>query len=229
MSPLKGILETWEPSLRKEVDLGELFSRNNIAHKWKATYRITVLRELVFWRMTDLLKQIIVLGDQQLLLGARILLRSMLETIAVLVYLNIKMKAVRERSLNFDEFQKMTTALMLGSRNDTTGFQSINIVTIITKHCERKYKGIAAIYEDLSESAHPNYEGICGGYSYIDEKEYITYFKNRWEEKYSSSFVNMALVVLGIFENEYNIHFIEEFEKLEAWLVENDEQLEKYK
>lgn len=229
MNRLKEILEIWEQSLRKEVDLGALYSRNKIAHKWKATYRITVLRELVFWRVTDLLRQIIVLADQQLLLGARILLRSMLETIAILVYLNIKMQTVREGSLNYDEFQKLTTALMLGSRNDSTGFQSINIVTIITKHCERKYNGIAATYEDLSESAHPNYEGICSGYSYIDEKEYVTHFKNRWEEKYSANFIKTVLGVLRIFEDEYNARFIEEFEKLEIWIVENDEHLEQYK
>ncbi len=220
------ILDAWEPTHRKSVDLGELFSRDPVAHKWKCTYRVTVLRELVFWRANDTLRQMVFLASNNHILGARILLRSALETIATLVYLNIKMQALMDRKITIDEFGEITSQLMLGSKNDSTQLSSINIVTIITKHCERKYEGIAKIYGDLSESAHPNYDGVCSGYSYIDEREYVTHFKNRWVEKYGNSLEKQTFPVLKIFEDEYNDVFLETFENLERWLVSNDEELE---
>ena len=213
------ILDAWEPTHRKSVDLGELFSRDPIAHKWKCTYRVTVLRELVFWRTNDTLRQMVILTSNGHILGARILLRSALETIAMLVYLNIKMQALMERKITLDEFREITSQLMLGSKNESTQFSSINIVTIITKHCERRYEGIAEIYADLSESAHPNYDGVCSGYSYIDETAYVTHFENRWMEKYGDSIEEQALPILRIFENEYNDVFVDTFENLERYMA----------
>lgn len=226
MKLVRKILEAWNETHRKTVDLGELFSRNNIAHKWKATYRVTVLRELVFWRSVDLFRQMTLLVENGHLLGGRILLRSALETISILFYLNIKMRSVTDGTISLNEFSETTTKLMLGSKNNSTDHQAINVVTIITKHCERKYEGIAEIYADLSESAHPNYDGMCSGYSYINEKEYTTHFENRWGKKYSGSIENQAIAILRILEEEYNNVFIQEFENLEKWLVENDGHLE---
>lgn len=225
MKLINRILDAWEPTHRKSVDLGELFSRDPVAHKWKCTYRVTVLRELVFWRTNDTLRQMVFLFTNGHMLGARILLRSALETIAILVYLNIKMQALMDREITIDDFSELTSQLMLGSKNQSTLLSSINVVTIITKHCERKYGGIAKIYGDLSESAHPNYEGMCSGYSYIDEKEYVTHFENRWVEKYGDSLEALTVPVLKIFEDEYNDVFVETFEYLESWLVSNDEEL----
>lgn len=44
MNNVDKIVDVWEKSLVESIDLGGLFSRDPIAHKWKATYRITVLR-----------------------------------------------------------------------------------------------------------------------------------------------------------------------------------------
>lgn len=225
MEYITKILDEWEPVLKKEVNLGGLFTRDPVAHKWKVTYRVVVLRELVFWRSIDLLRQMVLLAENNHILGARILLRSSLETIAVLVYLNVKMQDVVEGKIPFHEFCEKVLKLMLGSKDKSTSISSINVVTIVTKHCERKYPGIAKIYADLSESAHPNYEGICNGYSKVDERDYSTHFGNRWSEIYGDNLETSIFPILKILEDEFNDVFVSAFNALEEWLVLNDERL----
>ncbi|WP_132972485.1 hypothetical protein [Thiogranum longum] len=227
MENVAKVLEVWNSYLCKKIDLGGLISRNPAAHKWKATYRSIVLRELTFWRVTDLLNQMVVLSNTGHILGARILLRSTIETLGILIYLNQKMKAVLEGKEEFNAFSDMTSQLMLGSKNKTTKLNAINVThTILEKWCEKKYPGIFEIYADLCESAHPNYEGVCFGYSFVNEKEYETVFENRWAELYASNLGELTLEFMRVFEEEYNNVWPAEYEKLEKWLVENDQNLE---
>ncbi len=227
MEHVAKVLDVWNSSLCKKIDLGGLISRNPTAHKWKATYRSIVLRELTFWRVTDLLNQMVALSNAGHVLGARILLRSTIETLGILIYLNQKTKAVLEGKEEFNAFSDMTSQLMLGSKNKTTKLKAINVThTILEKWCEKKYPGMFAIYADLCESAHPNYEGVCFGYSFVNEKEYETVFENRWAELYANNLGELTLEFMRVFEEEYNNVWPAEYEKLEKWLVENDQKLE---
>jgi len=227
MENVAKVLDVWNSSLCKKIELGGLYSRNSTAHKWKATYRSIVLRELTFWRVTDLLNQMVALANAGHVLGARILLRSTIETLGILIYLNQKTKAVLEGNEAFNAFSRTTSQLMLGSKNKTTKIDAINVThTILEKWCEKKYPGMFAIYADLCESAHPNYEGVCFGYSYVNEKEYETIFENRWAELYADRLEELTLEFMRVFEEEYNNVWPVEFEKLEKWLVENDHKLE---
>jgi hypothetical protein len=218
-------LSEWRDNLCHRIDLAALISRNPTAHKWKATYRSIVLRELVCWRHHDLLIQAISLAKQGHILGAVVLLRSAIETLAVLIYLNQKTEAVLEGRESFFNFARLTAQLMLGSKNESTQHESINILTILKK-CDTKYPGLRKIYAVLSESAHPNYDGVCSGYSEIDEKEFTTTFLNRWNQKYQLKLPAGIELCLVTFEREYNNVWPENFEKLELWLTDNDLQLE---
>jgi hypothetical protein len=230
MENVAKVVAVWKSSLCEKIELGGLFSRTPIAHKWKATYRSIVIRELTFWRVTDLLNQMVLLFDAGHLLGARILLRSTIETLGILIYLNQKTEAVLDGEETFNSFSKITSQLMLGSKNETTKIDAINVThTILEKWCEKKYPGIFKIYMDLCESAHPNYEGVCRGYSYIDEEEYTTIFKNRWAELYGGNLGELTLEFMRVFEEEYNNVWPRQFEKLEKWLEENDAKLESEK
>jgi hypothetical protein len=120
-------------SLLPSFDIGGLFSRNDTAHKWKATFRSLLLREAVFWRLEDLLQQSYALHKMQHSLGALILLRSALETLATLIYLNQLTASVLDGSLNFHTFSEKTAVLLLGSRNKSTDYSSINIQTVLQK------------------------------------------------------------------------------------------------
>lgn len=215
----------WQNSLCPHIELAALISRNPTAHKWKATYRSIVLRELVCWRHHDLLTQAVSLANLGHMLGAIVLLRGAIETLAILIYLNQKTDAVLEGRESFFDFARLTTRLMLGSKNKSTQHESINILTILEK-CDKKYPGLLKIYAELSESVHPNYDGVCSGYSEIDEKEFITTFANRWNQKYQLRLPAGIELCLVAFEREYNNVWPEKFEKLEAWLMDNDAQLE---
>lgn len=222
---LDELIAGWRMSLCPHIELAALISRNKTTHKWKATYRSIVLRELVCWRFTDLLAQAAHLIRSQHILGARILIRSAIETLAILIYLNQRTEAVLKGATSFFDLANLTNRLMLGSRNATTRHEAINILSVLAK-CEKRYPGIVKVYGDLSESAHPNYDGVTVGYSEINEKEYTSEFKNRWAERSGQSELELLEICVRTFEKEYNDVWSDLFEKLERWLVANDATLE---
>lgn len=225
MNVVEQTLKNWKNSLPKEVPLAGLISINPTAYKWKALYRSRVLRETVFWRLHDLLTQSYTLHQQGHALGARILLRSGFETLATLIYLNQLKTSVLNGSLSFHVFSDKTSVLLLGSRNKTTKHKSINIVTVLEK-CDVGYPGIIRLYADLSESAHPNHEGMCFGYSSIDFENHITTFSNKFPSMHSGKHQEYMLLCMKIFEHEYNEVSVSEIRKLEAYIETNDAQLE---
>ncbi len=221
-------LASWRNSRCSKIELPALISRNPIAHKWKATYRSIVLRELVHWRLEDLLSQMLVLWKQEHILGALILLRSAIETLAVLIYLNQKTEAILKGDGDFFEYATITSRLMLGSKNKSTNTESINILSVLERS-NKKYPGLVEIYAELSESAHPNYRGVCNGYSRIDEVNYTTKFVNRWNTSYDDKLSSGFKLCMSIFEFEYNDVWPKHFEQLETWLSDNDARLESEK
>jgi hypothetical protein len=162
MNHLESALAEWKRSLCQEVEIGSLFARNPIVHKWKAPARSVMLREALGWRTHDLLTQATVLLKSEHVLGCRILIRSAFESIALLAYLNLQMRKVVEGEMTFYDFSDKTTQMMLGSKDKSTPHESVNIITVIA-HVEKRFAGIKEMYGALSESAHPNYEGTAHG------------------------------------------------------------------
>lgn len=225
MGDIAATLDRWKESLSPQVSLAALFSRNPIAHKWKATLRSVTLRECVFWRVHDLLTQAHLLHREKHTLGSRILIRSALESAATLIHLNQLTVQVLDGILDFHDFDLRTRNLLLGSRNGSTKHTSINIVTVLS-HCERRYKGVSGIYATLSECAHPSYEGICIGYSQVDLERFETNFSNRWSELWADRHDRLVELVAAVFEKEYNDVWPDLFNKLEAWIEAHDAELE---
>lgn len=131
MTDIRTAISGMKASLCREVDVGALISRNNIAHKWKVPWRALLLRESVAWRLLDLVEQSRQLSSASGLLGARVLLRSSFETLAMLVYLNKAMRSVAAGSMDFHGFTGTTSRLLLGSRDKSTSVESINILTVL--------------------------------------------------------------------------------------------------
>lgn len=223
--PVEQGLARLKASLLSRFDVGELLARNPTAHKWKATFRSLLLREAVFWRLHDLLEQSYALHEQTHILGARILLRSAVETLAILVYLNQLTERVVNGGLNFHTFSDKTATLLLGSRNESTRYTSLNINTILSQ-CAKRYDFIGKFYADLSECAHPNHEGLIMGYSKPDRENLIENFSNRWVSLYGNSHEHWMRLVIFMFDQEYNVVWEREFTKLEDWLVAHDAELE---
>ncbi len=225
MNIVEQALADWKNSLPAMIELGGLYSRNPTAQKWKAPFRSLVLRESVFWRLQDLLTQSYALHQIGHELGARILLRSAFETVATLVYLNQLTASVLDGTLNFHAFSEKTSVLLLGSRNGATRHTARSILTVLEK-CDKRYPGLKNLYDDLSESAHPNFEGTCMGYSTVDHDNYVTNFSNRWADLYGDGHVGLMQKCMELFDAEYNEVWKVQMEQLEAWIEANDSMLE---
>jgi hypothetical protein len=225
MDTIEQNLMNWRASLLPCLPIGGLLARNPIAYRWKAPFRCWLVRESAFWRIADLLTQSYALHQQGYTLGARILLRSSFETLAILIYLNQLIQQVIDGDLNFHAFSETTSILALGSRDKSTDLTSLNIVTIIQK-CNKRYPGIETLYGSLSESAHPNYEGMVVGYSVVDHDACETHFSNRWIQLYGGSHPAATELCMTTFRLEYNEVWVDLMSKLESWIIENNEELE---
>lgn len=228
MRPIDKALASWKVSLCERLDLGGLYSRKPTAHKWKAPFRSLTLRETVGWRTQDLLEQSLFLYDHEHLLGARILLRSAFETVAILIHLNQITRGVLAGTCDFHEFSEKTSKLLLGSRDNSTNHKALSIITVLGK-CKTRYPGIEELYAMLSESAHPNFEGTCIGYLSLDKDNLATKFSNRWKSTYAGKHIHFIQLCITTFYYEYNEEWPDAFEKLEDWIEANDELLEKTK
>lgn len=225
MESVQQNLDNWRASLMASIPIGGLLSRNPIAYKWKAPFRCWLLREAAFWRVTDLLTQSYALHQQRHGLGARILLRSGYETLAKLIYLNQNMRLVLNGDLNFHTFCQLTTTLVTGSKNEPGGPVAINVLKMLDK-ADKQYPSLRAMYDSLSESAHPNFEGMVWGYSKVDHNEYETNFSNRWMELYGEQHINSMELCMATFHYEYDDVWTKLMEELESWVVANDAELE---
>jgi hypothetical protein len=225
VSEINQTLLNWKNSLCHKVELASVFARNPTAYKWKAPYRSLILRESVFWRTHDPLTQAQTLFEAGHILGSRILTRSAFETVATLIYLNQSTANVLAGTEDFHDFSIKTSKLLLGSRDKSTKHAAINILNVL-RQCEKKYHGLTDVYNSLSESAHPNFEGTCFGYSRVDHNKHETNFSNNWADMYADRHLLSMKLCIVIFEAEYNDVWTPQIEKLEAWLVANDAALE---
>ena len=129
---------------------------------------------------------------------------------------------------SFHAFSDATSNLLLGSKDGSTPRSSINILTVLEKSDE-KYPGILKAYQMLSESAHPNFQGLCLGYTEIDHGEFVTSFRNRWVEMTGDEQKRLMVLCLDIFENEYQEVWPRLFKEMESWIEKNDSILEETK
>ncbi|WP_439547940.1 hypothetical protein [Falsiroseomonas sp.] len=226
MHPIEINLADWKKCLVPNIPVAGLISRNPIVYKWKAPFRVWMLREVTFWRFHDLASQSFSLHNAGHGLGSRILLRSGLETLSVLIYLNQIIQRVIDGAISFSAFGETTSKLLLGSRDGSTHLAAVNILTVLEK-CEKRYPGIAVMYGRMSESAHPNYEGMMAGYSSTNYSEYETVFANRWMELYGGTHLDALQMCMETFLHEYDEVWPPLIENFERWIEANDQTLER--
>ena len=82
------------------------------------------------------------------------------------------------------------------------------------------------MHQRLSESAHPNYDGVLYGYSSTDPDKYETRFVNNWLQFFGPEQEPGMAFVFAVFEHEYNDVWRQQLEQLEEWLRVNDAALE---
>lgn len=220
MSDIRLALDSWVQNLCGEISIAGVIARDRDAHRSMAPSRSLILRNATAWRAHDLLIQALLLSDAGHLLGARILVRAAIETLAVLSYLNDLMYGVIEGKTAYSDFMEKTKKLALGSKNKSTPLEAVNVLTLIQK-ADKRVPGLLSTFEELSESAHPNHDGLVDGYLTWKDDGFTASFSNKWAEKFQSGFESYALVVAQLYYIEHDIRWIDAFEALERWLREN--------
>ena len=226
MIDIEQTLRNYQKSLCPKIEIGAIYDRSEIAHKWKLTFRLIALREGLSWRLVDILMQAYKIGREGMTVGARILTRSALETVCLLIYMNRRMQSVVENKMSFNDFERLTTRLLLGAKNRKEWPSPINVKRLV-KESEKKYQGIEKIYDNLCETTHPNYDGIWEGYIKLNRKEYEAEFGIYGDERYGNQHEAAIRLGIEVFEEEYNNEWGKWFEALEKWLEDNDNKLEK--
>lgn len=220
------ILDRWRASLREEVPIAGLLSRCPIAYKWKAPFRILMVREALIRRMLALGDGMVLLENHGHHVGARILLRCAVEATALLEYTAQRMDALVKGNIDWEQFNDLTMRFVLGRRDAGAEVIAVQILNAL-RDANRVYEGLVDIHEALSETVHPNYDGVVGSYVRIDREEHIAHFGDFAQERFGRMLVPYAGYVFTAFEDSYNNHWVASIEKLEQWLRDNDDRLQK--
>jgi len=225
LDQISALIADVKGNLCKEINLEDFRASNEIAHKWKVTYRTKVLRELVSWRFCDLMEQIMILEETDHFLSSRILIRSLIETLAMMIYSNQKMENIISTGNGFHEYSRKTEKLLLGSKNNFTSHKAVGVLDVLNK-CNAQYPELIKAYDVLSETVHPNWHTLLGTYAKIDKEESIIYFYNRGAEIFENSQISLILLLLLIFKKEYDTRWVKNFREFEKWVETNDNKLE---
>ncbi len=112
----------------------------------------------------------------------------------------------------------------MGSKNGGHS-EAVSILTTL-KVANRRYGALELIHKKLSESVHPNYDGVVYAYSRGIPSDMETRFGNYWQENFGHEQDHALGYVFPVFADAYNNHWIDAMERLEQWLRNNNERLE---
>lgn len=183
-------------SLPKELYAGS-FTLNS-----KLPYKACSFREVLIHRVSDLADASIELLVAGNLVPAFVMVRSVVETTAMMYWLHEKSKGFLERRDEnaFDEFLMKG---MLGSKDGTTGHSSYNILTAVD-HLDKEFDGIRGMYERLCEFTHPNWSGVMGAYSVIEKEKFLLHLGKQHRKPPLAFGLAPLIASLAIFRDYYN-------------------------
>lgn len=179
----------------------ELYAGSFTLHS-KLPYKACSFREVLIHRVSDLADasiELLVVGN---LVPAFVMVRSVVETTALMYWLHEKSKEFLEkRDENaFDEFLMKG---MLGSKDGTTGETSYNILTAVDR-LNKEFDGIRGMYDRLCEFTHPNWSGVMGSYSVIEKDKFLLHLGKHHRKPPVAFGLAPLIASLAIFGDYYN-------------------------
>lgn len=142
----------------------------------KIPFKVATIKEIFLYRVADLSKIAIELIDKKKCLAAAILIRSIMETTAMLYYVYNKMKSVVEKN-DVGDIDEYLMRVILGCKEQEDLSKPINVLTAIQKVDKWLNKGIPeektknifmGFYNALSDYTHPNWWGGLGAYGEVN-------------------------------------------------------------
>lgn len=180
------------------TDKVEHFHYSRIA---KIPLKVHSFIEIMNLRMLDFSEAAQLLLQQDKVVPAIPLIRSLFENVAIT---NGVVKAV-ELSLSTDkltnDFDDLITKIKFGTRY-SDDIVSTNILTQLDK-LDKHFNGVRKFYDALCEFTHPNWDGVEGSYSELDEINRCTYIQKVITTEHSlTDFIQMCfLFIISIFSS----------------------------
>lgn len=174
--------------------LARSISMRAFSTKAKIPHKVHSIREVFGHRIINLSEVAYDLLQKVEIVPALIIIRSILESVAVLYFVKQKIeRCINNNSIgNFDD---KVMRILFGSRDDTTSLKAIHILNTFDEwNKETPY--IRQMYYDLCEFTHPNYSGSEGSYAKIDkDKLQVHYEKNTQKDSYPYNIAISSLEV----------------------------------
>ena len=142
----------------------------------KLPFKSLVLREVLIHRLSELSSVALQLYDEERIVSAFVMTRSVLETVSVMFCLH---KFVAEFNVNHD-IKKLDAFLLkgiMGSRDKSTPIEAVNILTAVDK-VDKEFAGLRKMYDCLCEYTHPNWSGMLGSFGTYDDESFCLNFNN---------------------------------------------------
>lgn len=196
LEEVRALAKAISESLPKEVYAGSLTLKS------KLPFKAFEIRELSIHRVSDLANGAIKLYDEGLSIPAIILVRSLIETAALLFSLHKRTNEFLANH-NVNEYDKFLMSCLVGSRDEEAKYQAINVLNHIDRF-EKIVPGFRSTYDILSEYAHPNWSGLKGAYGATDRANFVTRFGASEVRALSGIGVSALTGTLMAFHHYYN-------------------------
>jgi len=161
----KGLVQEFKDRLPSKVEANKLGCRS------KLPFKAISLREALLYRVTELGEVSCRLYEDNMMASAFTLTRSVLETSAMLHWLQKKMEETVTSQKVGEELDTLLMRALLGRKDRPVYLEPINVQTYV-EHLDKKFKdaGIKDSYSQLSEYAHPNWFGAMSLYAKLDKQ-----------------------------------------------------------
>lgn len=169
----------------------------------KAPFQLLCTREALIWRTEELARTACDALERDDLAAAALLSRATVESAALAWKL---MEVLNDRQkLSREDLHKTLMRMLVGSKVWPDTPEALQILNCIDR-MDKAVPGVRKSYEILSEIAHPNWRGVFGMYSKIDETKFTAHFGRGLgdAESMKDAIVNALLGSLGLFELAYN-------------------------
>lgn len=183
-------------SLPKELYAGAFTRRS------KLPYKACSFRAVLIHRESDLADAAIALYEADRLVSAFVITLAVVETKAVMYGLHRKAQTFL-KTKDEEAFDEFLMKGMLGSKNGTTQHESYNILTAVDR-MSKEFEGLRNMYDSLCEFTHPNWSGVIGSYSNVDEEKLLLHLGKEHRKPLLAFGLGPLIGCLAIFTDHHN-------------------------
>ena len=185
-----------------EKSLPEPVAATKLALKTRIPHTALSLREVLYARMFD----ISAIAFDQLKSGNSIagiiLTRAALETVALIGVFAIRIREYLHVESE-DKLDRFLKSSLLGSKNESTKVEAINILTFIDR-VDKDSPGFRKMFDDLCEMAHPNWAGTLASYGRFDSETITLHIERKAMQPPLMLGLLPLSTALDLFTEKYN-------------------------